>query len=184
MLAIEDCLIGRISELFQPSNVVKMSPEDISRLAGETTESSIERKRLEEKRRILDSGLRGLKGLQKQRNLTRPAEWDPVLSEDVESKPGKTTPSSRKASIARSVGGPSLVIYSRDKADTPLDGDFELPTTPRPEQWSIQESQMTRDDEWDFAILPTPVAKKGKSKVKLNKAPFAEPAYELEPEQY
>lgn len=89
-----------------------MSPDDISRLAGETTESSIERKRLAEKRKILLAGLRGLKGLQNQKQFARPAEWDLVSSEDVEEKSDKTTHDSEISSIASSVRGPSPVMYS------------------------------------------------------------------------
>jgi hypothetical protein len=62
-----------------------MSPDDISRLAGETKESSVERKRLTEKRKILDAGLRGLRCLQKQKQFPDPAEWDSASSGDVES---------------------------------------------------------------------------------------------------
>lgn len=112
VLAIEDCLIAKLSGLFRSCKVLKMSPDDISRLAGETTESSVERKRLVEKRKILDAGLRGLKGLQKQKQFARPAEWDPVSSEDVEEQPDKTTLDSERASIASSIRGLSPAMYS------------------------------------------------------------------------
>lgn len=89
-----------------------MSSDDISRLAGETTESSIERKRLVEKRKILDDGLRGLKGLQKPKQFAHRAEWDPVSSEDVEERSDKATLNSEISSIASSVRGSSPVMYS------------------------------------------------------------------------
>ena len=85
MLAVEDCLIGKISGLFGSRKVLEMSRDDVSRLAGETEESSIERKRLIEKRKILDAGLKGLKGLQKQKQFARPTEWDSASSGDAES---------------------------------------------------------------------------------------------------
>jgi len=71
VLAVEDCLIGKVAELFRSDKVLDMSSDDISRLAGETAESSVERKRLVDKRKMLDDGLRGLKGLQKQKQFTR-----------------------------------------------------------------------------------------------------------------
>ncbi|KAM3509523.1 hypothetical protein MY11210_006294 [Beauveria gryllotalpidicola] len=56
-----------------------MSDEDIFRLAAETRESSIERKRLEGKRETLEARLQGLKNLLKRRNIVsspqpRPSE--------------------------------------------------------------------------------------------------------------
>ncbi|KAM3521620.1 hypothetical protein MY4038_008968 [Beauveria bassiana] len=69
VLAIEDCLISKLPTLFRSSNVLHMSDEDIFRLAGETQESSIERKRLEGKRETLETGLQGLKNLLKRRNI-------------------------------------------------------------------------------------------------------------------
>ncbi len=160
VLAIEDCLIGGVSDLFRPRKVLKMSPEDISRLAGETTESSVERKHLEEKRDILDAGLRGLKGLQKQRRFAHRGEWKPVSSEDVKSKAGKTTPSPENASTASSVKGAFPVMNSRDQADLPPDEGFQLPAAPPTDEWRVQELQMTRDEEWDFAVPSIRVAKK------------------------
>jgi hypothetical protein len=153
VLAIEDCLIGKVSMLFRSSKVLEMSPEDISRLAGETTESSVERKRLVEKHKILNAGLRGLKGLQKQRKPPRPAEWDSVSSKDVEGNPDMTVLSPEKASISSSVRGPSPVISSQGKVDPSLDGDFELPAVPRTKQWMVQEPQTTRNEEWELASL-------------------------------
>ncbi|KAH8897687.1 hypothetical protein GQ53DRAFT_791525 [Thozetella sp. PMI_491] len=143
VLAIEDCLIREISKIFKPSKVSNMSPEDISRLAGESTESSVERKHLKGKRDILNAGLRDLKGLQKQGEFARRTEWNPASSEDVKSKPGKTTYSSEKAS---STNQPAL----------PADADFELRAPAPTDMWR----EPTRDEEWDFAVTPPRVPKK------------------------
>ncbi|KAJ9138996.1 p-loop containing nucleoside triphosphate hydrolase protein [Coniochaeta hoffmannii] len=76
VLAIEDCLIGKLSTLFGSREVLNMSEQDISRLAGETAESSLERKRLEAKRGILETGLKGLKSLHKHRNVVDSPKQD------------------------------------------------------------------------------------------------------------
>ncbi|KAJ0107643.1 P-loop containing nucleoside triphosphate hydrolase protein [Diaporthe amygdali] len=82
ILAIEDCLISKLSTLFRSSNILKMSDQEVSHLAGETQESSLERRRLEEKRNILKTGLQSLKSLNKRRNILTPTEQDQVASED------------------------------------------------------------------------------------------------------
>lgn len=112
VLAVEDCLIGKVAKLFQSDKVLDMSSDDISRLAGETAESSVERQRLVDKRKMLDDGLRGLKGLQKQKQFTRPADWGPVSSGDVEEQLEKTTSDSESASIVSFVRSPSPEMYS------------------------------------------------------------------------
>jgi len=112
VLAVEDCLIGKVAELFRSDKVLDMSSDDISRLAGETAESSVERQRLVDKRKMLDDGLRGLKGLQKQKQFTRPADWGPVSSGDVEEQLEKTTSDSESASIVSFVRSPSPEMYS------------------------------------------------------------------------
>lgn len=98
VLAIEDCLISKLSTLLRSSNVLEMSGEDISRLAGETRESSLERKRLEAKRGILETGLQGLKSLHKRRNVVNPSKQDQVVSEDSEQMYTMTPSRSEKAS--------------------------------------------------------------------------------------
>jgi len=130
VLVIEDCLIGKVSGLFGSSKVLEMSPDDISRLAGETTESSIERKRLVDKRNILDAGLRGLKGLQNQKQFAPSAEWGPLSSEYVQEKSDKITLDSERASIASFVLTPSPVVYSQDEVDPSLEEDFQLHAAP------------------------------------------------------
>jgi hypothetical protein len=59
-----------------------MSEEEIFRLAGETPESSFERKRLETKRGILESGLQGLKSLHKRRNTVKFSKQDHATSDN------------------------------------------------------------------------------------------------------
>lgn len=81
-LAIEDCLIGKLSTLFRSRNVMEMSVEDVSRLAGETQESALERQRLEAKRKILKTGLQSLKSLNKRKSAASPTETTRVASDD------------------------------------------------------------------------------------------------------
>ncbi len=100
ILAIEDCLISKLSTLFRSRNVLEMSGQDISRLVGETPESSLERKRLEAKRGTLEAGLQSLKSLHKRRHVVNPTKQDQVASEDSEQMSATTPSSSEKASIA------------------------------------------------------------------------------------
>jgi GTP-binding protein EngB required for normal cell division len=100
ILAIEDCLISKLPAVFKSSNVLEMSDQDLSRLAGETRETSLERKRLEAKRLILEKGLQGLKSLHKRRSVTNPHRQDQATSEEVEQMSTMTPSSSETASIA------------------------------------------------------------------------------------
>lgn len=84
VLAIEDCLISKLSTLFRSSNVLNMEEEEISRLAGETEESSQERKRLEAKSEVLEKALRDLKNLLKRRNVLHLTKQDQETSKDSE----------------------------------------------------------------------------------------------------
>jgi hypothetical protein len=102
ILAIEDCLVSKLPTLFRSSNVLEMSRKDISRLAGETQESSLERKRLEAKRGILETGLQGLKSLHKRRNVVNRPKQDQVASEDSEQMSAMTPNRSEKASVTTS----------------------------------------------------------------------------------
>lgn len=121
VLAIENCLIGKVSELFKSSKILKLSHEEISRLAGETAESSVERKRLLEKHEILNAGLQDLKSLSKQGQFSRRTGCD---SEDAESKVEKSAFGSENVSTANSVRGGSFVISLQDKASPVVDEDF------------------------------------------------------------
>jgi len=84
VLAIEDCLISKLSTFFRPGDLVERNAQDISRLVGETPESSRERKLLEAKRGILETGLQGLKSLHKRSNFVKPPKLDQVASKDSE----------------------------------------------------------------------------------------------------
>ncbi|KAH8671718.1 P-loop containing nucleoside triphosphate hydrolase protein [Xylariales sp. PMI_506] len=179
VLAIEDCLIGKVSELFKPSTILEMSPEDISRLAGETEESSIERKRLVEKRDILDAGLRGLNGLQKPRQFARPAELNAGSSDDVENKPDMITPSSDQSSPANSIMVASAVMKLKGKEETVYEVDSEKLTTPPTVQWMTQGSEMPRHEEWEIPDLPRNV----KSKKKIRSDPFEASVFQAYQEQ-
>ncbi len=99
VLAIEDCLISKLSTLFRSNNVIEMSPEDISGLVGETQDSSLGRKRLETKRTDLEKGLRGLKSLHKHRNVNHPPQQDQVAPENPERISTMTSSRSEKASM-------------------------------------------------------------------------------------
>ena len=100
ILAIKDYLISKLSTLFRSSNILKISSQNISRLVGETRESSLERKRLEAKYGILETRLEGLKSLHKRRNIVNPPKQDQVASEDLEETFAITRSRSKKASIA------------------------------------------------------------------------------------
>jgi hypothetical protein len=84
VLAIENRLISKLPTLFRSSIVMDMSEQDLSDLAGETSESSLERKRLEAKRAILKTGLQSLKSLRKRRNFVKVAEQEQGAPEDSE----------------------------------------------------------------------------------------------------
>lgn len=105
MLAIEDCLVGKLSELFTPHDVLDMSPEEIFRLASESPESTLERAYLVQKRKILESGLPILKGFQKRRSaFMNQVERGAVASEHSESKSVKTESSSEERWMGTSGG--------------------------------------------------------------------------------
>ncbi|SPO02545.1 related to Mx2 protein (GTPase protein) [Cephalotrichum gorgonifer] len=99
VLAIEDCLISKLSTLFRSTNVLNMSKEERSYLAGETAESSLERKRLEAKRGILEEGLQRLKSLHKRKRLVNPSRQDQTASDDSEVS-AMTLSRSEKTSMA------------------------------------------------------------------------------------
>lgn len=122
VLAIEDCLIGKVAKLFRSSQFLEMSPEDVSRLARETEESSVERKHLIQKRKILDAGLRGLKNLQRQRQIYNPAPADHMSladpDADSENESDKFIPGSGKTSTASSLSGVSPKLSVQEVLET------------------------------------------------------------------
>ena len=167
ILAIEDCLISKLSTLFRSSNVLEMSDDDISRLAGETPESSLERRRLEAKRGILETGLQSLKSLHKRRNVVNPPKQDQVASEDSEQMSSMTPSGSEKASIATNSAeaapratSPYEPYHSPDRVAIP----------PQTDEWPPQAGDMEND--WRSRIL-----KKDKKKASMVEEPLVEPEW-------
>lgn len=159
VLAIEDCLIGKVAKLFRSSQFLEMSPDDVSRLAGETEESSVERKHLIQKRKILDAGLRGLKDLQRQRQIANPAPGDLTSLADSENESDKITPGSGKVSIASSIRGASPTLSLQE----------------------VPEAQEPCENDWNFTIPSDQATKKSKGKKRLGRellATFEKPDYE------
>lgn len=64
MLAVEACFIDKLPSLFCPEDVFDLSNETIAILAAEDEESAAERARCSEKLKVLENGLRELKGVQ------------------------------------------------------------------------------------------------------------------------
>lgn len=83
VLAVENCFIGKLPELFKPQDVAGLSPEDISRLAREAEETSFARNALEQKRKTLMAGLQRLKTFNIDRALSRAASQDAEVTEDT-----------------------------------------------------------------------------------------------------
>lgn len=183
VLAIEDCLIAKVSKLFRSTEVLTLSNEDVSRLAGETRKCSVERKRLEEKHKILDAGLRGLKGLQRQRPFHRPAEWDPTSRGTLESRPSTVAPSSEEASIAASVIESSPMMKYQGAADPPFDEDFEPSVKPKDEEWEVEDTQVPQEEKWDFPAPSFKPSRKVRRVKRLLKDIFQEPSSDQDPEQ-
>ncbi|KAF4960871.1 hypothetical protein FGADI_704 [Fusarium gaditjirri] len=98
VLAIEDCLINKLPSLFTPSSVVEMSDEELYLLAGETEKSSLERKRLELKREILERGLQDLKSLYKRSTVVGHTAYRGSSPEDSENVSTITQSKSEKES--------------------------------------------------------------------------------------
>lgn len=149
VLGIENCLVGKVPELFRSIKILDLGPEDISRLAGETEESSVERNRLEEKREILSAGLQELVGLKKQRPLSGSAEGGP---EEVKSKPERVALISPRASVIISVNEGPSAVDSQDEETPSIDGDSEPHAAPRDLPWRKRMSRMARDHELTFAF--------------------------------
>jgi hypothetical protein len=163
VLAVEDCLIGKVAKLFRSSQFLDMNPDDVSRLAGETEESSVERKHLIQKCKILDAGLRGLKDLQRQRQIANPAPSNLVSLADSENESEETTPGSGQASTASSIRGASPTLSLQEAL----------------------ESQEPWENSWNLTIPSVQATKKRKGKKRLGRellAVFEEPGYELKKE--
>lgn len=137
ILAIEDCLVSKLSTLFRSSNVLEMSAQDISRLAGETRESSLERQRLEAKRKILKTGLQSLKSLNKRRNVVNPTEQHEVVTEDSQQMSAMTPSRSEKASTATNSTEAALRATIPDEPSYSPDR-VEIPPPPSVDEWPPQ----------------------------------------------
>jgi hypothetical protein len=155
ILAIEDCLISKLSMLFRSSNVLKMGDEEIARLAGETLESALERRRLEAKRGILETGLQGLKSLHRRRNTVSPNNADQVASEDSQQLSVMTPSRSEKASIPPDSGEAPRAMNPDEASPSPA-----MVATPPPIDGWLTRTGLQSDMEDIWAPRP----KKGKKK--------------------
>jgi hypothetical protein len=54
---VEECLVEELSKILEPIDILSMSPEMVSKIAGETEESRNNRKALGEKLVILSKGM-------------------------------------------------------------------------------------------------------------------------------
>lgn len=135
ILAIEDCLISKLSTLFRSKDVVDMNPQELSHLAGETRESSLERQRLEAKRSILRTGLQSLKSLNKRRNVVNPAEPDQMTSEESDQVSVMTPSRSEKSPVATNSAGaaPREII-----PDEPSHSPDRVVIAPAVDDWATQ----------------------------------------------
>ncbi|KAF4943639.1 hypothetical protein FSARC_14867 [Fusarium sarcochroum] len=134
VLAIEDCLISKLSTLFRSDKIVRMTDEDILRLAGETQESKLERKRLETKLGILETGLQGLQSLRRRRSLVNSTKQDEVKLGDPEKIMAEPDSRSEKLSpTTSSVGAAPLA-----------------PTPGAPSHISIEDKELPKVDNWMF----------------------------------
>lgn len=99
VLAVEDCLIGKLPALFRSKDFPDMSDEDLSDLVGETKESGQERGRLEAKRGILKTGLRSLKSLHKRKSPANSPRQDQGALEESRVTPPVTLSGSGSPSV-------------------------------------------------------------------------------------
>ncbi len=130
-----------------------MSDQDLSRLAGETQESSLERKRLEAKRGILETGLKSLKSLHKRRNVVNPPKQGQVASEESEQIFAMTSSRSEKASITTN----SSEAASRAMIpDEPSHSPHRVAIPPPVDEWTPQAGLSSdMEDYWGHRIHKT-----------------------------
>jgi hypothetical protein len=114
VLAIEDCLISKLSSLFTSSNVAEMSDEELYLLAGETEKSSVERKRLELKQGILEKGLQDLKSLYKRSTVVGHRRYGGLSSEDSEEVSAMTQSRSEKGSSITGRGRAVSEVFTEE----------------------------------------------------------------------
>ncbi|KIL93924.1 hypothetical protein FAVG1_02486 [Fusarium avenaceum] len=123
VLAIEDCLISKLSSLFRSGFVAEMSDEELSLLAGETEESRSKREHLTAKRGILEKGLQDLKSLNKHRTIIDLTNQDDSGLED----PKKVATITQNGSGTSSVATTSIGAASEGFSANELSNDEEKP---------------------------------------------------------
>jgi hypothetical protein len=130
VLAIEDCLISKLSSLFRSGYVAEMSDKDLFLLAGETEESRSKREHLEAKRGILEKGLQDLKSLYKHRAIIDLTNQDDSALEDPKKVTTITQNDFEKASVGTySIGiasegfSPNELSIAEEKPPSPLQAD-------------------------------------------------------------
>jgi hypothetical protein len=69
VLAIEACIVQRLSTLFRPEDILDIDDGMVATLAAEDEESTAERERCCEKLKILENGLMELKSVQEHPSL-------------------------------------------------------------------------------------------------------------------
>ena len=67
MLAIEQCLVRKLPRLFIPEMIHEMSEEEVSQLASETEDTTIQRNKCMERLAVLQAGIHDLRSLDKHR---------------------------------------------------------------------------------------------------------------------
>ncbi|KAF2442045.1 dynamin family protein [Karstenula rhodostoma CBS 690.94] len=83
VLAVEACFIDKLPSLFCPEDVFDLSNETIAILAAEDEESAAERARCSEKLKVLENGLKELKGVQ---GIPSATYGDGITGDDESSK--------------------------------------------------------------------------------------------------
>ncbi|KAL5608679.1 hypothetical protein FOVSG1_003360 [Fusarium oxysporum f. sp. vasinfectum] len=111
VLAIEDCLIGKLPSLFTSSSVAEMSDEKLYLLAGETKKSFVERQRLELKQGILEKGLQDLKSLYKRSTVVGHRGYHGLSSEDSDKVSAITQSRSEKGSSLTDRGRAASEVF-------------------------------------------------------------------------
>ncbi|KAH7037042.1 P-loop containing nucleoside triphosphate hydrolase protein [Microdochium trichocladiopsis] len=160
VIAIEDCLVKKLSGLFKAKKVLAMTDEEISRLAGETEESVAERKRLEEKKHVLQQALRGLKTLLQHGPINPRGER---LYESSSIKPNKLNEASIVSPKAESVA--SLPTpHSQSHVVESVEDNTKTTEAPPPEGWQVGVPEPPRDAQSILDSTLSTIKKKKKEK--------------------
>lgn len=70
VLGIEHCILNKLADTFSPDTVMGLDDALTTKIAAETTDSSIERARATTKLKILEDGLRTLNRLDPHKQLS------------------------------------------------------------------------------------------------------------------